>query len=1160
MQPAGGKSYVAHQLYRTAIQQEYAVRTRSAQNRGAKPQKQLSNRPLTLLSTYIEKYPACFSAGKINIIEKGIEEIDVLPSQYRGISTLFLSNNRISDLAGVTQFPRLRSLSLAYNDIVDISQLEYLSALPNLRTLRLDGNGIARQSDYRIRVIAACASLQSLDGQDVTEAEREEAAKLVVGGFDATSKPRQANCVVEIAQRFSPKSLREKLKAAQHIEGNKLPNDVQSHIENTAQVGDRPLSNASLVRDMTTLPGDQPSTILRSLHEADRDEKDIFKHATESAPHSIELFPNKMNMRTFSELAEAEAQSMHSGHRPDPISLNKLHKQNEHARSARPSSTEGRPDPLVSLTQASTATYNQIAESRRKRSASISLHKQINGSINSSFQAHKGPGYVSDLSNTGMIIGDLDVHLSSDQSAHSPAHIINRYSLSSPQELQSIIAEQAKELSLLRAKYSDSSSKQQSFSSGSYLNENSGDYSATARKQTARLEHFAALFTRIMKRATLGTFVQNCRAQMRLGKLENHAHAQYRYFLLSRSFATIRKLSQDCFKSVLLETVILPQQRLRNIFITWKTHVSELNAHKSQSVTRRDLSKAIEYYETQILQRIALLSLCAESERRASERSQRYARWLELHGPPRTDILSFRGVLNLWRERLSCMRHAESTVQLNTRTRLICRAWVSLLRYTRRAEKIRAMVALKNRVIIRTAFGALVQRYLRMRQTRIMVQLLVSRLDSTLRKRAFHTWKSQTPLLIMHPAIKAFIELHASRADTLAAQLLMKRSFKIWRYSSDSSTAILLTSLQSNRNRDLALLAMGSLRSALYLRTRDTLAKATDGDNELGQAYVQKLKGKISVLSKELSANVTAQHALRDKVTQLEGKYNDLLCAQQAHEDTLASRDKRIVALEQELEAVRNIDHLHVEAEFTDIALLRVELKSLAEKYANLQTDHHALLGQNRRLQADIQARDTTIQEQLEANRLLREGIMQAQQFKSDMIAKTARTEAQLLATRAQLSAVDQAATLDRADHQAAVEESMRLTEEAKAEVQSLKEDIQYYKGLDFAQRTKIMSLEMQKEELAQRETRMQEQIMDLAYSAARPSGADVLQEGSRSLAIGDFSSQSGISATIKPVINYMRTKDEPSPVIKRPSIDINSIDLEIEELQNKIADKFFQS
>lgn len=58
---------------------------------------------------------------------------------------------------------------------------------------------------------------------------------------------------------------------------------------------------------------------------------------------------------------------------------------------------------------------------------------------------------------------------------------------------------------------------------------------------------------------------------------------------------------------------------------------------------------------------------------------------------------------------------------------------------------------------------------------------------------------------------------------------------------------------------------------------------------------------------------------------------------------------------------------------------------------------------------------------------------------------------------------------------------------------------------------------------------------MDLAYSAARPSGADVLQEGSRSLAIGDFSSQSGISATIKPVINYMRTKDEPSPVIKRP-------------------------
>ncbi|EFO60953.1 U2 small nuclear ribonucleoprotein A', putative [Giardia lamblia P15] len=1157
MQPAGGKSYVAHQLYRTAIQQEYAVRTRSAQHRGAKPQKQLPNRPLTLLSTYVEKYPTCFSAGKINIIEKGIEEIDVLPSQYRGISTLFLSNNRISDLAGVTQFPRLRSLSLAYNDIVDISQLEYLSALPNLRTLRLDGNGIARQNDYRIRVIAACTSLHSLDGQDIAEAEREEAAKLVVGGFDATSKSRQADCVVEIAQKFSPKSLREKLRAAQQLQGDQLPNDLQSHIESTTQVGDRPLSNASLVRDMTTLPGDQPSTILRSLHEADRDGKDIFERTTGSAPHSIELFPNKMNMRTFSELTEVDTQSMHSGYRTDPISLNQLHKQKEQTKSA---FTEGKSDPLISLTQASTATYNQIAESRRKRSASIGLHKQINNSVNTSFQAQKNPGYVSDLSNTGMIIGDLDVHLSSDQSTRSPAHTINRYSLSSPQELQFIITEQAKELSLLRAKYSNANHKQQSFSSEGDMNESNGDYSTTARKQAARLEQFATLFTKLIKRATLATFVQNCRAQIKLRKLENHAHAWHRSFLLSKSFTIIHKISQDCFKSMLLETAILPQQRLRNIFITWKAYVSELNARKSQCVTRRGFSKAIEYHETQILQRIALTSLCAESERRASERSQCYARWLELHGPPRTDILSLRGVLNLWRERLSYIRCAENAVRLGTRKRLIYRAWAPLLRYIRRADKVKTMVALKNRVIIRIAFSALVHKYLRMRQIKIMIQLLVNRFTSILRTRAFHAWKSQTPLRIMHPAIQAFIESHFSRVDALAARTLLKRSFRVWRYSSDSSTAILLTSLQSDRNKDLALLAIGSMRSALYLRTRDTLAKATNGDNELSQAHVQKLKGKISVLSKELNANITAQHALRDKVTQLESRCNDLLHAQQAQEDTLVSKDKRIIVLEQELEAVRNIDHLHVEAEFTDIALLRVELKSLTEKYANLQTDHHALLGQNRRLQADIQARDTTIQEQLEANRLLREGIMQAQQFKSDMIAKTARTEAQLLATRAQLSAVDQAATLDRADHQAAVEESMRLTEEAKAEVQVLKEDIQYYKGLDFAQRTKIMSLEMQKEELAQRETRMQEQIMDLAYSASHPSGADTLQGGSRSLAIGDFSSQSGIAATIKPVINYMRTKNEPSPVIKRPSIDPNSIDLEIEELQNKIADKFFQS
>lgn len=1156
MHSAGGKSYVAHQLYRTAIQQEYATRTRSAQHRSTKQQKQMPNKPLTLLSAYIEKYPACFSAGKVNVIEKGIEDIDVLPSQYRGISTLFLSNNRISDLAGVTQFPRLRSLSLAYNDIVDISQLEYLSALPDLRTLRLDGNGIARQSDYRLRVIAACASLQSLDGQDVTESERNEAANLVTDGFSATREPRQISPAVEIAQRFSPKSLREKLRAAQQPQQEQLSSNTQPHIESTARMSDHPISNASLVRDMTTLPGDQPSTILKSLHEADRDEQDIFNRKTGSNPQSIELFPGKMNMRTFSELTELESQSMHSGYRTDTGPVVQMRKQKEYSR---PASAEGRPDPVTSLTQASAAVYTQIAESRRKRSNSMSAQKQMHASLDTSFQPQRNPGYVSDLSNTGMIVGDLDVHLSSDQSVRSPVHT-TRYSLSSPQELQSIIAEQAKELSILRAKFSESSFRQRSFSPGDDLKESSGVYDIVVRKQTARLEHLATLFNKIIKRTAFITFTQNCRVQIQLRNLEDRVCAKHRYFLLYKYFSIIRKIAQDCFKGMLLETGILPQLRLRSVFTMWKAHVSELNAHKSQSVVRRDLIRAVEHHELHILQRRALVSLCAESERRTMERSQRYARWIELHGPPRIDMLSIHGILTLWREKLSQMMHVESTIEKNTRVRLLRRTWASVLERARRAERIRILVAMRDKAIIKGAFNAMVRRYFRVRQTKAMVLLLAGRFNDILRKRTFQVWKGQTSLLAMHPAIHKLLESHFHKANTSAGRALMMRAFKIWRYTSDNATAIVMTSLQSDRNRDLALLAMGSLRSALYLRVHEALAEVMSGDNELSQAHVQKLKAKLSVLSKELSTNIMTQHALRDKVTQLEGKCSDMAYAQQTQEDTLISKDKRIAALERELEALRNTNHSHVEAELTDMALMRVEIKSLTEKYTSLQSDYHALLGQNKRLQADIQSRDTAIQEQLEANRLLREGMIQAQQFKSDMITRTARTEAQLLATRAQLSAVDQAATLDRADHQAAVEESMRLTEEAKAEIQSLKEDVQYYKGLDFAQRTKIMSLEMQKEELVHRESRMQEQIMDLAYSTSHAPGVDVLQGGSRSLAIGDFSSQSGTNATIKPIINYMRAKNEPSPEVRRPSIDPNNIDLEIEELQNRIADKFFQS
>lgn len=1161
MQSAGGKSYVAHQLYRTAIQQEYATRTQSMPQRGAKPQKQVPNRPLTLLSVYIEKYPTCFSTGKINVIEKGIEEIDVLPLQYKGISTLFLSNNRISDLAGVTQFPRLRSLSLAYNDIVDISQLEYLSALPNLRTLRLDGNGIARHGDYRLRVIAACTSLQSLDGQDITETERKEASRLTHNDLNTNSESQQMGPVVEIAHTFSPKSLREKLKAAQEThkqaqQNDLLLNSTHPHADPITRTNDHPISNASLVRDLTIPLGDQPSTILKSLHEVDRDEKDVFDRKLGSNPQSIELFPNKMNIRTFSELTEMDSQNVHQDINTTIAPSSQIHKQ---AVAARSISTEQRLDPITSLTQANTTIYNQIADFRRKRSNSTSFQKHTNSSFDTSFQSQKNPEYVSDLDNTGMIIGDLDVKLSSNQSIRSPQHTGTRYSLSSPQELQSIIAEQAKELSILRAKQADLNSRQHSFSYTTDTKDNSDVYDIVTKLHSARIEHLATLFNKMIKRATLKTFIQNCRTQIKLRRLEDRVGERHRIFLLSKYFPIIKKVAQDYFKSMILKTAILPQQRLRNVFVAWKAHVSGLNAYKSQAVVRRDLNKATEYYNTHVLQRIALISLCVESERRTLERSQRYARWLEMHGPPRTDMLSMRGILDIWREKLSTIRDIEFSIASTTRIALIRRTWNSLLERTYHATKIRNMIVTKERAIMRSTLGIMVRKYLRMRQNRILIQLLANKFDSVLRKRTFNTWRSQVHSLLIHPAIQRFIELRFRKANESAAHTLLKRSFNIWRYSSDNANAILVRSLYVYRNRSLALLVLGSLRSALYLHIRNTLIEVQNEDNEVTQGHVEKLKNKISILSKELSANVMAQHNLRDKVSQWENRYNDLLSAQHANENTIANKDKRIAALERELEALRNADHLHVEAEITDVALMRVELRSITEKYTNLQSEHHALIGQNKRLQADLQAQYVTIQEQLEANRLLREGMMQAQQFKADMITKTARTEAQLLATRAQLSAVDQAAALDRADQQVIIEESVRLAEEAKAEVQNLHEDIQYYKGLDFAQRTKIMSLEMQKEELAQRETRMQEQIMDLAYSTSHTLGADMLQGGSRSLAIGDFSSQSGTNATIKPIINYMRTKNESPSAIKRPLVDTNNIDLEIEELQNKIVDKFFQ-
>jgi len=56
-----------------------------------------------------------FSHSLVSVVEKFISEIDQLPPRFKDVETLFLSNNSITTLSGIEQFPALRVLSIANN-------------------------------------------------------------------------------------------------------------------------------------------------------------------------------------------------------------------------------------------------------------------------------------------------------------------------------------------------------------------------------------------------------------------------------------------------------------------------------------------------------------------------------------------------------------------------------------------------------------------------------------------------------------------------------------------------------------------------------------------------------------------------------------------------------------------------------------------------------------------------------------------------------------------------------------------------------------------------------------------------------------------------------------------------------------------------------------
>ena len=140
------------------------------------------------LADAVRQNHAALEGGKLSLVGCSITNISELPTSIaRDIHTVYLSNNDIVSLNGVTQFNGLRNLSLCNNSISYLGQLRILGELEHLEKLSLDGNTVASMPFYRLSVVGLCRHLVQLDGVRVSPGERtlaNKAASEITGYFE----------------------------------------------------------------------------------------------------------------------------------------------------------------------------------------------------------------------------------------------------------------------------------------------------------------------------------------------------------------------------------------------------------------------------------------------------------------------------------------------------------------------------------------------------------------------------------------------------------------------------------------------------------------------------------------------------------------------------------------------------------------------------------------------------------------------------------------------------------------------------------------------------------------------------------------------------------------------------------------------------------------
>jgi len=109
-----------------------------------------------------------YSLKNVNLWGNDLDDMSIIAVEIPNVEILSLSLNKISSLSYFSSLVKLTELYLRKNQVKDISEIQYLQKLPNLRILWLSHNPCSAHPLYRQYVIKTLPGLSKLDSAEIT--------------------------------------------------------------------------------------------------------------------------------------------------------------------------------------------------------------------------------------------------------------------------------------------------------------------------------------------------------------------------------------------------------------------------------------------------------------------------------------------------------------------------------------------------------------------------------------------------------------------------------------------------------------------------------------------------------------------------------------------------------------------------------------------------------------------------------------------------------------------------------------------------------------------------------------------------------------------------------------------------------------------------------